>query len=68
MMPVWRLRTGRFQTVQVFPKMVGNLFWEHGHRMVATAVGMLTDRPGAFTCRFANRRAWVKRLGWAALA
>ena len=22
--------------------MVGNLFWEHGHRMVATTVGMLT--------------------------
>ena len=21
---------------QWFPKMVGNLFWEHGHRMVAT--------------------------------
>jgi cytochrome c oxidase assembly protein subunit 15 len=27
---------------QWFPKMVGNLFWEHGHRMVATAVGFLT--------------------------
>src|SRR6266699_1579646 len=27
---------------QWFPKMVGNLFWEHGHRMVATAVGLLT--------------------------
>ena len=22
--------------------MVGNLFWEHGHRMVATTVGLLT--------------------------
>ena len=27
---------------QWFPRMVGNLFWEHGHRMVATAIGMLT--------------------------
>ncbi len=27
---------------QWFPKMVGNLFWEHGHRMVATIVGFLT--------------------------
>ncbi len=27
---------------QWFPKMVGNLFWEHGHRMVATTVGFLT--------------------------
>jgi heme A synthase len=35
--PDWPLSNG-----QVFPKMVGNLFWEHGHRMVATTVGMLT--------------------------
>jgi len=27
---------------QWFPKMVGNLFWEHGHRMVAATVGFLT--------------------------
>lgn len=27
---------------QWFPRMVGNLFWEHGHRMVATSVGVLT--------------------------
>src|SRR5947207_7746480 len=33
----WQLSNG-----QVFPKMVGNLFWEHGHRMVATTVGLLT--------------------------
>ncbi len=33
----WPLSNGQF-----FPKMVGNLFWEHGHRMVATTVGLLT--------------------------
>jgi len=33
----WPLSNG-----QVFPKMVGNLFWEHGHRMVATTVGLIT--------------------------
>ncbi len=33
----WPLSNG-----QIFPKMVGNLFWEHGHRMVATTVGLLT--------------------------
>jgi heme a synthase len=32
----WPLSNGQF-----FPKMVGNLFWEHGHRLVATAVGLL---------------------------
>ena len=35
--PDWPLSNGQF-----FPKMVGNLFWEHGHRMVATTVGFLT--------------------------
>ena len=35
--PDWPLSYG-----QVFPKMVGNLFWEHGHRLVATTVGTLT--------------------------
>src|ERR1700754_3065780 len=33
----WPLSNGQF-----FPKMVGNLFWEHGHRMVAPTVGLLT--------------------------
>jgi len=33
----WPLSNGQF-----FPKMVGNLFWEHGHRLVATTVGFLT--------------------------
>ncbi len=33
----WPLSNG-----QIFPKMDGNLFWEHGHRMVATTVGLLT--------------------------
>jgi len=27
---------------QWFPPMVGNVFWEHGHRMIAGTVGMLT--------------------------
>jgi len=58
----WPLSNG-----QVFPKMVGNLFWEHGHRMVATAVGILTIVLAAYV-QLRERRTWVKRLGWAALA
>src|SRR5262244_606255 len=58
----WPLSNG-----QVFPKMVGNLFWEHGHRMVATAVGILTIVL-AIWIQVREPRAWVKRLGWAALA
>ena len=57
----WPLSNG-----QVFPKMVGNLFWEHGHRLVATAVGILTIVL-AFFVQFREPRTWVKRLGWAAL-
>jgi len=51
---------------QWFPKMVGNLFWEHGHRMVATAVGVLTITLAIYL-QFGERRTWVKRLGWLAL-
>src|SRR5688572_23093833 len=35
--PDWPLSYG-----QVFPRMVGNLFWEHGHRLIASTVGFLT--------------------------
>jgi cytochrome c oxidase assembly protein subunit 15 len=35
--PDWPLSFG-----QVFPRMVGNLFWEHGHRLIASTVGFLT--------------------------
>lgn len=58
----WPLSNG-----QVFPKMVGNLFWEHGHRMVATTVGLLTI--GLTIYLFAREsRPWVRRLGLVALA
>jgi cytochrome c oxidase assembly protein subunit 15 len=57
----WPLSNG-----QVFPKMVGNLFWEHGHRMVATTVGLLTIVLTIYI--FAKeKRQWVRRLGVFAL-
>jgi cytochrome c oxidase assembly protein subunit 15 len=58
----WPLSNG-----QVFPKMVGNLFWEHGHRMVATTVGLLTIAL-LILLLVKEKRVWVKRLGWLALA
>ncbi len=52
---------------QWFPRMVGNLFWEHGHRMVATTVGLLTI--GLVVFLFVKeKRGWVRRLGLVALA
>lgn len=57
----WPRSNGTF-----FPKMVGNLFWEHGHRMVATAVGILTIALAVYL-QIRERRLWVRRLGWIAL-
>ena len=58
----WPLSNG-----QVFPKMVGNLFWEHGHRLIAATVGLLTIALAIYL-QLRERRSWVKRLGWIALA
>src|ERR1041385_14753 len=57
----WPLSNG-----QVFPKMVGNLFWEHGHRMVATTVGILTIVLMVYVLRV-EQRSWVRKLGVTAL-
>ena len=59
--PDWPLSNG-----QVFPEMVGNLFWEHGHRMVATTVGMLTIVLTIYILR-KEKRDWVRKLGIFAL-
>ena len=59
--PDWPLSDG-----QVFPKMVGNLFWEHGHRMVATTVGMLTIVLTIYIL-LKEKRPWVRKLGMFAL-
>jgi cytochrome c oxidase assembly protein subunit 15 len=60
--PDWPLSYG-----QVMPPMVGGVKWEHGHRMVATFVGMLTVGL-AIWLAVAEPRRWMRRLGWAALA
>lgn len=57
----WPLSNG-----QVFPEMVGNLFWEHGHRMVATTVGMLTIALLVYIL-VKEKRSWVRKLGVYAL-
>ena len=57
----WPLSNGQF-----FPEMVGNLFWEHGHRMVATTVGMLTIALAVYV-RIKEKREWVWKLALFAL-
>src|ERR671924_1317035 len=57
----WPLSNG-----QLFPAMVGNLFWEHGHRLVATSVGIFTIIL-TVNLFLKEKRSWVRRLGVFAL-
>src|SRR5881392_2887624 len=55
----WPLSNG-----QVFPKMVGNLFWEHGHRLVATTVGLLTIALAVYLFLKEERAGETARVVW----
>ncbi len=60
--PDWPLSYG-----MLMPPMVGGIFYEHGHRMVATGVGFLTLLLAVWTAIDEPRRG-VRRLAWAGLA
>lgn len=59
--PDWPLSYGQF-----FPPMVGGVFYEHGHRMIATGVGFLTVIL-AVGLAVKDDRRWVKTLGFFSL-
>jgi cytochrome c oxidase assembly protein subunit 15 len=59
--PDWPLSYG-----QVMPEMTGGVFFEHGHRMVATFVGLLTIGLAIWLSR-AEQRSWMRKLGWISL-
>ncbi len=59
--PDWPLSYG-----QVMPEMKGGVFYEHGHRMIASTVGFLTVILAVWLWR-AERRAWLRRLGLVAV-
>jgi cytochrome c oxidase assembly protein subunit 15 len=65
--PDWPTTYGENMFTFPLSKMVGGIFYEHGHRLIASAVGMLTIGLVVFLWRV-ERRAWVRRLGWIALA
>ena len=46
---------------QLFPPMVGGVFYEHGHRLAAMTVGLLQI---ALSVLLALRRPQLRRLGW----
>jgi len=58
--PDWPLSYG-----MLFPPMVGGVFYEHSHRLVAAFVGLLTLVLAILLSLNENRR-WVKILGWSA--
>ncbi len=60
--PDWPLSYGK-----VMPPMVGGVFYEHGHRMIASFVGFLTIILAVWL-QWKDDRNWIKRLGWVALA
>jgi heme a synthase len=64
--PDWPTTFGYNLFLYPWSKMVGNIFYEHSHRLVASAVGLLTI---ALTLTFwlQERRHWLRRLGVAAL-
>ena len=59
--PDWPLSYG-----MVFPPMVGGVFYEHGHRMVATVVGFLMLVLAILTAKF-EKRTWVRTLAFIGL-
>jgi len=60
--PDWPLSHGQWM-----PPMTGGVFYEHGHRMIAAGVGLLTIAMNLWLWK-SERRLWVRGLGLAALA
>lgn len=60
--PDWPLSYG-----SLTPPMIGGIFYEHGHRMVASFVGFLTIILAIWLWK-RDDRPFVRRMGWIALA
>ncbi len=56
-----------FGSMWRLPALVGGVKYEHTHRMIAEFLGVLTITIALWTMR-ADRRPWLKKLAWAALA
>src|SRR5688572_33407569 len=65
--PDWPTTYG--ENMFLFPpsKWVGGIFYEHGHRLIASTVGFLTIVLASWLW-IADPRRWMKRLGFVALA
>ena len=65
--PDWPSTYGYFMFAFPLSGMVGGILYEHGHRLIASVVGMLTIGLAVWLAVREPRR-WVRRLGWIALA
>jgi cytochrome c oxidase assembly protein subunit 15 len=65
--PDWPTSYGYSMFTFPLSKMVGGIFYEHGHRLIASGVGLLTIGLVIFVWRV-DPRAWMKRLGLVGLA
>jgi heme a synthase len=59
--PDWPLSYGK-----LMPPMIGGIFYEHTHRMIAASVGILTIILAVWLAK-KEKRKWVRVLGWIAL-
>src|SRR5258705_8661258 len=64
--PDWPTSFGYNMFLYPWSKMVGNIFYEHSHRLVASCVGLLTIAL-AVALWFGERRTWLRWLGVTAL-
>ena len=64
--PDWPNTYGHFMFLFPLDKMVGGIFYEHSHRMIASVVGMLTIVLVVWTWQVDERR-WIRWLSVAAL-
>ena len=65
--PDWPTTYGHSMFLFPLESMVGGIFYEHGHRLIASIVGLLTIGLVVFIWR-ADSRRWMVRLGVIALA
>ena len=65
--PDWPNTYGWFMFAFPLEKMVGGIFYEHGHRLIASIVGILTVILVAWLWH-SETRPWVRRLSYIALA
>ncbi|MEK6600855.1 MAG: COX15/CtaA family protein [Candidatus Binatota bacterium] len=64
--PDWPTTFGHNMFLYPWSEMIGDIFYEHSHRLVASGVGLLTILL-AFSLWFYERRRWLRWLGAAAL-